>query len=556
MDSTDKLITGSLRPPEKRVPATKQSRDMIKSVSAEYVREHNLVGPLSAGELTAHAKSVLARACFDNQYINFAGVIINNEIWRSTVAGVPYNRRLLLLPRCLRDRTNCCAEIDEFGLICDKCGGCLICEFQTEAERLGYAVLVAEGSPVVMSLIASGQIEAVIGISCLGVLERVFPYMEAGAVPGIAIPLLNDGCVDTSIDVDWAWDAIYESSQAESLLINLPEIRQKVDKWFDPDNLRQTMSPGTSQTEQLAIEWLSKAGKRWRPLLVVCAYQSLMNNNLELTDTVHKTAIAVECFHKASLIHDDIEDGDTTRYGQKTVHALYGIPIALNVGDYLLGEGYRLLAELNEPDKIKVKMLKTASQGHKTLCLGQGSELSWHRERSRLTVEDVIDTFRKKTAPAFLVALKLGTILARAENKIDPILVDYTDALGIAYQINDDLADDKLNSIEPSILLALAYQRANEQQKRLLNSVCLCDNPSHDSKTAVRELMAELKIKSAAYDLMEFYKLKAINSLSGVDNSSFKSLLRKLIGKIFNELEVMDCCDDYKLRHGRGRRKS
>ena len=53
----------------------------------------------------------------------------------------------------------------------------------------------------------------------------------------------------------------------------------------------------------------------------------------------------MECFHKASLIHDDIEDDDAQRYGEPTLHVEHGVPVALNVGDLLIGEGYRLLAE-------------------------------------------------------------------------------------------------------------------------------------------------------------------------------------------------------------------
>ena len=92
-------------------------------------------------------------------------VLLNNEIWRQPVAGIPYNKRLLLLPKCLRDQDNCPADFDEIGLICRHCGRCILSELQTQAEQLGYAVLIAEGSPVVMSLIETGKIEAVIGVS-------------------------------------------------------------------------------------------------------------------------------------------------------------------------------------------------------------------------------------------------------------------------------------------------------------------------------------------------------------------------------------------------------
>jgi len=90
------------------------------------------------------------------------------------------------MPKCLRVESRCPAPFDEFGLLCKQCGLCTIQELQEEAERLGYAVLVAEGSAIVMSLIQTGKIDAMVGVSCISVLERAFPYMEAAAIPGIA----------------------------------------------------------------------------------------------------------------------------------------------------------------------------------------------------------------------------------------------------------------------------------------------------------------------------------------------------------------------------------
>src|SRR5207302_38560 len=125
-------------------------------------------------------------------------------------------------------------------------------------------------------------------------------------------------------------------------------------------------------------------------------------------------AVAVECFHKASLVHDDIEDGDATRYGEPTLHELHGTPVALNVGDLLLGDGYRLIATCDAPAEQIAEMVRIAAAGHRTLCLGQGAELCWARTPQPLTSVQVLDIFRQKTAPAFEVALRLGAAYAGA----------------------------------------------------------------------------------------------------------------------------------------------
>ena len=62
-------------------------------------------------------------------------ILINNEAWRDALAAVPFDRRLLLLPKCLREEEHCPAPFDEFGLLCKQCGLCSIQDLQEEAER-------------------------------------------------------------------------------------------------------------------------------------------------------------------------------------------------------------------------------------------------------------------------------------------------------------------------------------------------------------------------------------------------------------------------------------
>src|SRR2546427_13280249 len=72
----------------------------------------------------------------------------------------------------------------------------------------------------------------------------------------------------------------------------------------------------------------------------------------------------------SSLIHDDIEDNDTMRYGEKTLHEEYGLPVALNAGDLLIGEGYRLIGSCAASPEQKAEMLLVAAQGQGQLCRG------------------------------------------------------------------------------------------------------------------------------------------------------------------------------------------
>ncbi|MCI0747865.1 MAG: polyprenyl synthetase family protein [Verrucomicrobia subdivision 3 bacterium] len=549
------------RLPKKNIPQTPIERTHILKSIRNYVAEYNPVPPLPLEELKVHADRVVEMLRCDPIYRDYIGVLINNELWRETLAAVPFERRLLLLPKCLRVESKCPAPFDEFGLLCKQCGLCTIQDLQTEAERLGYAVLVAEGSAIVMSLIQTGKIEAIVGVSCLSVLERAFPYMEAAAIPGVAVPLLQDDCIDTTVDLDWVWDYIHLTSDDRTRRLDLSALRDEVDFWFTPASLDLVMGGAEGETEKIARDWLARAGKRWRPFLAVAVFQALRESpGAALPEDIRKLAVAVECFHKASLIHDDIEDNDAMRYGEKTLHEEHGVAVALNVGDLLIGEGYRLIGACRISAEQKAEMLGIAANGQRQLCRGQGAELCWMKSPTALTALQVLEIFRSKTAPAFEVALRLGAIYAglEAHEEVADVLAAYSEALGIAYQIRDDLSDlgkkgetNDIEGLRPSLLLAVASERAQGDQKAMLDA--LWRRQPGINAEQVEALYLQLKADERAKLLLETYKEEAIRSLRDLENASLKGLLRRVIGKVFNDTEIKGWCKEFEQKNAANR---
>jgi geranylgeranyl diphosphate synthase type II len=554
------------RAPQANIPQTVEERTSLKGWIAQYVEANRkrLVPPLVLDELKNHADELMHARGIDPSYRDYVGILLNNEVWREQLATVPYERRLLLLPKCLRVEDKCPAPFDEFGLLCKQCGLCTIQELQEEAERLGYAVLVAEGSALVMSLIQTGKIDAMVGVSCISVLERAFPYMEAAAIPGIAIPLLQDDCKDTTVDLEWIWDVIHLTSDDSTRRLDLDGLRKQVDTWFTPEALREVLGPvegGESGADSIAREWLGRAGKRWRPFLTVCAWKALQEDaNAAFPEDLRKAAVAVECFHKASLIHDDIEDGDSARYGEPTLHMEHGTAVALNVGDLLVGEGYRLLAECESVHaSVRGDMIKIASAGHRTLCLGQGAELTWAHAPAPLTPLQVVEIFRRKTAPAFEVALRIGAALADADDDVHRTLTKYSEALGIAYQIKDDLEDldeghagDDVRALRPSLPLAIAFERAKGDQKLLLEQVWRRTVTDEETFTEVRRIVTEIGAEERCRGLLDAYKEQAIRALPELEEASLKGLLRRVIGKVFS-VEIKGWCREFEARNAASR---
>lgn len=534
-----KTAAGSINLSEVR-----QERNRLVSIVRDYVKEQQLVPPLTLEDMTSHADKVIELSGADRSLRNLVIVLVGNEVWRETMATIPFERRIFLLPKCLRSTRECSAEIDEFGLLCKNCGRCPIEKLQAEAEDLGYVVLVAEGTTVVTKLLESGKVDAVIGVSCMGTLERSFPHMAADAIPGIAIPLLMDGCVDTLVDLDWVRDAVRLKSEGKRAgRLDIDRLRTDVESWFSFENICSLVNQTITPTETIALSWLGKTGKRWRPLLSTCVFRALNDMDPLIPEPMKKLAIAVECFHKASLVHDDIEDNDDFRYGDMTLHRQHGIPIALNVGDLLLGLGYGMIANSCLPESGTVEAVKVAAAGHHNLCLGQGAELSWMRNHGTLSIEQVLDIFRLKTVPAFNVALQLGAIGSGAGADVRAVLETFSESLGIGYQIRDDIQDFRdigkssdANSVRPSILFALACESNENADKDRLIDLWFRLGRDREVVEEIRGIFAVLRVEENAMQLLHHYRNEAIRSLNPLKNAHLKTFLRRIVSRILGDV--------------------
>lgn len=545
------------RPPKENIPQTRGEREAIRARLRAFVVERRPTPPLGLAELRRLAEEFVARWELQAIYTDYVAVVLSSEVWREHLARVPYERRLLLMPKCMRIEEHCPAPFDELGLLCKQCGMCSIQDLQEEAERLGYAVLVAEGSALVTAMIATGRIEAIVGVSCLSVLEKAFPYMEAAAIPGIAIPLLQDDCKDVTVDLEWIWETIHLTSDDRTNRLDLDKLRSEVKTWFTPEALDGLLGPAVTVTERLARRQLAQAGKRWRPFLTVCAWRALQDSaDAAISDEVKRLAIGVECFHKASLIHDDIEDGDALRYGEATAHVEHGEAVAINLGDYLIGEGYRLIGDFHgEPGRV-LAMLKAAAAGHRSLSLGQGAELSWTRNPEPLDPLQVLDIFRRKTSPAFEVALHVGAYSAGGDAATAETISRFSEAIGIAYQIRDDVDDldgeDEPNDIfamRPSLPLAVLWERtkAAPADRALVEKVWR-RQATVEELQQIEPLLMTYDVRQRCRVLQESYKEQAVRSLADLDNPSLKGLLRRVVSKIFG-FEVEGWCSEFESRN-------
>lgn len=179
---------------------------------------------------------------------------------------------------------------------------------------------------------------------------------------------------------------------------------------------------------------LSLGGKRLRPTLLLMAYNIYKENFSEIMDV----AMGIEVFHNFTLLHDDLMDAADKRRGMPTVHKQWNANTAILSGDAMLIAAYQLVAKADSRHLKPVLDLfsKTAVE----VCGGQQYDMGFET-RNDVTEEEYIEMIRLKTAVLLAGALKMGAILADAPAADAEHLYQFGIALGLAFQLQDDLLD-------------------------------------------------------------------------------------------------------------------
>ena len=180
-------------------------------------------------------------------------------------------------------------------------------------------------------------------------------------------------------------------------------------------------------------------GKRLRAFLVIHSC-----NIFEVQkDTAIQAAIAIECLHAYSLVHDDLPcmDDDELRRGKPTVHVKWDEATATLTGDALQALAFELIASLPHTDAIRtlelLKKLAKAS-GMQGMVLGQAQDIQAEKSEVNLNINDITSLQQNKTGALIEWSAISGAILS---NQDDRKLLDYAKSIGLAFQIQDDILD-------------------------------------------------------------------------------------------------------------------
>ena len=549
----------------KDVPQTLDVRETIRTQCNTFMKGIDSSKPLSKKELEELTRKFLAEHDYPEKYLGFVMVLLGNAFWRRQFLATPFERRMLLLPHCLKHADGCPADYDEFGLDCERCGACSIADYKKRAEELGYKVLVAEGSPVVLRIIVEGYVDGILGVACLNVLEKAIDKVLLAGVPSYAVPLHSGNCKNTTLDESWIWEVldVYEPLNEQATRSYVPLMRSAAAIFEDRfEELLPATKKGSSTaplnfTDAVARDWLKNGGKRFRPFMTLAAYHAVAEDTDAVaagSDTpvfgveIGRIAMAIEAFHKASLVHDDIQDDDLYRYGRETLHRTHGLGPAINIGDYLIGLGYKLVSESGAGTGVVADVSAAMAHAHLRLCDGQGAEMAWTNDpASALATDglepiDALQIYALKTSPAFEAALISGLRLAGPVDEYREPISQFARQLGVGFQILNDLDDwrgsdsnkvvsgQDASARRPTVLLALALKAATIEQRGVLTQG-LDDGATLDV-TAVRKVYEETGAFERADALVDKCRSRAEAIADEIQPEALRSLLYYLVDTV------------------------
>ena len=189
-------------------------------------------------------------------------------------------------------------------------------------------------------------------------------------------------------------------------------------------------------------------GKRIRPLLVYAAGQLGNDSSATKQIALDAAAVAIECIHAYSLVHDDMPcmDDDDLRRGRPTVHKAYDEATALLVGDALQTRAFEVLANTQCGADTRLAMIGAlaAASGSRGMAGGQAIDLE--SVGKKLDLAGLKQMHAMKTGALLSCAVQLGGIAAQLDAKQMANLQDYSQALGLAFQIVDDVLDATADS--------------------------------------------------------------------------------------------------------------
>lgn len=223
--------------------------------------------------------------------------------------------------------------------------------------------------------------------------------------------------------------------------------------------------------EKIGNYIIGAGGKRLRPLVVLLAARACgVNDNRQ-----HSLAAIIEFLHTATLLHDDVVDTSDMRRGRSTANALWGNAPSVLVGDFLYSRAFEMMVELGD-----MRIMRALANATNVIAEGEVLQLSKVRD-ANTDEATYMEVIRSKTAMLFEASSHTAALLAGASAEQTEALRRYGDALGVAFQLVDDVLDysgdasamgknvgDDLAEGKPTLPLIYTMREGTAEQARLV----------------------------------------------------------------------------------------
>ncbi len=269
---------------------------------------------------------------------------------------------------------------------------------------------------------------------------------------------------------------------------------------------------------------LSLGGKRIRPMFSILA--------CELFDGDIKKclfpAIGLEIFHNFTLLHDDIMDQSPIRRGKETVYKKWNTNIAILSGDTMFAIAFEYLIKTDNEylNEILTVFNTTAIE----VCEGQQYDMDYE-DKEQVSISEYLNMIRLKTAVLIAASLKIGAIIAKAPKEETEKIYNFGIALGMAFQLQDDLLDvyadenvfgkkigNDIVTNKKTYLYLKAFELASENDHKILKS--LFSNSTNNNEEKIKdvvEIYEKLKINTYTQEIADKYFDEAMQFLNSIN---------------------------------------
>ncbi len=295
--------------------------------------------------------------------------------------------------------------------------------------------------------------------------------------------------------------------------------------------ITQMAQSDTVLIPQIAGHIITSGGKRLRPILTLLSAQLFGYDGKRHVNL----AAAIEFIHTATLLHDDVVDQSALRRGRDTANALWGNAASVLVGDFLLSCAFQLMAR---DDNARV--LRLLSDTSAIISEGEVMQLAAEKDVA-IDAETYLAIVRAKTAQLFAAACQIGPMVTDSGEAAEQALFDYGMALGMAFQITDDVLDyaaeqealgkeigDDFRECKMTLPVIVAYAKGDaDEQAFWQRTLGEGDQQDGDLDTAMALVVKHGALEAAA-EQAKHYAAKAEAALAGMPDGAVREALMEI----------------------------